>query len=368
MTASAHPSSVPHDPFLAALKAAHMRGQWQNEAVRKEGDGGVEEVEKGVFGPKPGGAPYLWPWAMVRRFLDQSCEAVPQTYTARRSLLFNNPALVKGTTTTINMGVQMIQPGELAWAHRHSIGALRFVIEGNPALFTVVNGVRYPMSNHDLVLTPAWHWHDHYNANAQPGIWLDVLDGPIVGALNQTFFENFGPEQQPLANATEAPLSILECPQNVLPPHLGGDGRKTMTFPWKAVEERLNTASGRPISPYDGDVFEYTDPFTGGPVLPAFSCWAQRLRPGASTQSHRHTSSAVYFVVRGHGKTLVEETELEWGPNDCFALPNWAWHRHSNISTTEDAVLFSVNDIPLVRFLGLYREEPEISINQKFLK
>ena len=42
-----------------------------------------------------------------------------------------NPGLAKGTTNTINMGIQMIRPGELAWAHRHSISAIRFVIDGD---------------------------------------------------------------------------------------------------------------------------------------------------------------------------------------------------------------------------------------------
>ena len=355
---------VVQDDFLRALKGAYMRGQWQNEAVRKAGDGGVEEVEKGVFGPKPGGAPYIWPWSMVRGFLDQSCEAVPQSFTSRRSLLFNNPGLAKGTTNTINMGIQMIRPGELAWAHRHSISALRFVIEGNPALYTVVNGVKHPMSNYDLVLTPAWNWHDHHNGPQRHGIWLDVLDGPIVGGLNQVFFENFGPEQQPLANAPGDPLSVLALPDNVIPANarLGSDAR--MVFPWADVDAKLKAAAAGPGNPYDGVVLEYTDPTTGGSVLPALSCWAQMLRPGEATKPHRHTSSAVYFVIRGNGRTIVGDTELQWGPNDCFAIPNWAMHEHRNLSESSDAVLFSVNDIPLIRFLGLYREEPEISISR----
>ena len=86
------------------------------------------------------------------------------------------------------------------------------------------------------------------------------------------------------------------------------------------------------------------------------------LRPGEATRAHRHTSSAVFHVVRGHGRTKVGDTTLEWGPRDCFVAPNWAWHEHANLSSSEDAVLFSVNDTPLVRYLGLYREEPELSI------
>ena len=351
-----------NEDFHRALARSFMRGQWQNEASRQSGQGGVEEATKGVYGPKPGGQPYLWPWSLVRGFLNQSREAVPKSFTSRRSLLFNNPGLAKGTTATINMGVQLIKPGELAWAHRHSIGALRFVIEGDRSLFTVVNGEKCAMEPNDLVLTPAWTWHDHHNPSAGEGIWLDVLDGPVVNALNQTFFETYGEEQQPLANSAGAGLTMLAAPENVLPPP--GQGAR-MHFPWREVEARLREAVRGPGSPYDGVVLEYSDPETGGPALPSLSCQAQMLRPGEKTRSHRHTSSAVYHVVRGHGRTIVGDTVLEWGPRDCFAIPNWAWHEHANLSDTSDAVLFSVNDIPLLRFLGLYREEPEVSIARR---
>jgi hypothetical protein len=53
----------------------------------------------------------------------------------------------------------------------------------------------------------------------------------------------------------------------------------------------------------------------------------------------------------------------ELGPHDCFAIPNWAWHEHINRSKSDEAILFSVNDIPIVEAFNLYREEPENSIH-----
>ena len=364
MSESVQKSSVDRDAFHRALSQAFLRGQWQNEAARVSGETGIPEVETGLVGPNPGGDPYLWPWSRVRDFLDMSCDIVPEAFTARRSILFNNPGLAKGTTTTINMGIQMIRPGELAWAHRHSISALRFVIEGHPSLCTVVNGEKCPMSAYDLVLTPAWSWHDHQNGAGGPGVWLDVLDGPVVRTLNQLFFENFGPAQQPLANFSGETLAVLKAPDNVLPPTGRPSAGTRMCFPWRDVEPQLLAAARGAGSAYDGAVLEYVDPTTGGSVLPTFGCWAQMLRPGEATKAHRHTSSAVYFVVQGRGRTIVGDRVLEWGPNDCFAVPNWSWHEHQNLSPEAPAILFSVNDIPLIRFLGLYREEPEISISR----
>jgi gentisate 1,2-dioxygenase len=38
-------------------------------------------------------------------------------------------------------------------------------------------------------------------------------------------------------------------------------------------------------------------------------------------------------------------------------VPSWAWHEHANASDSEDACLFCLNDLPVMRALGLYREE-----------
>ncbi|MBI2361342.1 MAG: hypothetical protein HYV04_20945, partial [Deltaproteobacteria bacterium] len=39
------------------------------------------------------------------------------------------------------------------------------------------------------------------------------------------------------------------------------------------------------------------------------------------------------------------------------ALPPWAMHEHANTSASEDAVLFSIQDTPVLEALGLYYEE-----------
>jgi 1-hydroxy-2-naphthoate dioxygenase len=118
-----------------------------------------------------------------------------------------------------------------------------------------------------------------------------------------------------------------------------------------------------PGSLYDGVALEYVNPITGGPTLATLSCWIQLLRPGERTKKHRHTSSAVYFVVGGNGTTTVNDKVMDWTKHDSFAVPNWAWHEHANRSKTEEAILFSVNDTPIVRAFDLYREEPEDSLH-----
>ncbi len=312
------------DAFDAKLAGVHMRGQWKSE----------EFLQRAIDGPTSAGVPALWAWRQITAMLEEAGRVMPESLQARRSLIFQNPGLPRGTTHTINMGVQMIQPGETAWAHRHSIAALRFVIKGHQRLSTVVDGKPCVMEDYDLVLTPNWSWHDHHNESDQFVYWLDVLDVGLVLGLNQTFYEpGTGSDQPQPATQTHA--------------------RSGLRYRWKDVEPELLQ---RPIIPQDGRLYEYLNA-SGGPTLPTLACQVQSLPPGFTTRNRRRTSSAVYFVVRGEGVTTVGGQELAWSENDCFAVPNWAWHRHVNRSTSQDAVLFSVHDAPVMRALGLYRDE-----------
>src|SRR5579875_1884592 len=98
MSEGARNLSVDRDHFHRLLSQAFLRGQWQNETAKAAGETGRPTVEAGLVGPKPGGEPHLWQWSAVRNFLETSCEIVPEAFTARRSILFNNPGLAKGTT------------------------------------------------------------------------------------------------------------------------------------------------------------------------------------------------------------------------------------------------------------------------------
>ena len=350
----ARPEPKPKDlkAFDAELKALHMSGQWSYEDL----------LVRAVGGPKPKGDPYLWPWEMVHAKLLEACDALPESETARRSLLFENPGLTNhGTTHTLLMGIQMIKPGEHAWAHRHTMAAIRFVIQGNGDVFTTVDGETCPMENYDLILTPKWTWHDHRNATAKSTIWLDALDVPLILALNQPFYEPYPGNQ---LQALKVESQSFQSRAGALRP--AWEQRKAIDLPyryrWKETETALKAHAAGAGSPYDGVALEYVNPVAGSSTLPTLGCWIQMLRPGERTKKHRHTSSAMYFVVRGEGKTVVGDQTLAWKRHDAFVVPNWAWHEHANDSTSDDAILFSVNDIPVLNAFGLYREEPENSL------
>ena len=103
------------------------------------------------------------------------------------------------------------------------------------------------------------------------------------------------------------------------------------------------------------------------PPPPAF---AERAHVKSMDQYHKMYRESVEHPEEFWGKAAEAlhwfrrwDKVLEWNKHDGFAIPNWAWHEHINRSKTEEAILFSVNDIPIVEAFNLYREEPENSLH-----
>ena len=84
--------------------------------------------------------PYLWHWRDLRPQAVRAAELVGTEQAERRVLRLHHPGLVgSSASTTLVANIQIVMPGEIARAHRHSRSALRLIIEGDGGC-TVVNG------------------------------------------------------------------------------------------------------------------------------------------------------------------------------------------------------------------------------------
>jgi gentisate 1,2-dioxygenase len=275
----------------------------------------------------------------------------------RRTIRLTNPGLPYGTTPTFWASIQYILPGEVATAHRHAATALRFIMQGN-GVDTIVEGEQYPINEGDLVLTPSWMWHDHQHKGSEPMIWLDVLDISLVRSLEATFFEGSSQPRQPVSNISNR--SYREFGSGIMRPMTpshAGLASPILAYTRDRAEEALQQAAGLEPDPFDDVILEYQNPLTGAPALPTIGTALQMLRPGARCKSHRHTGSVVYYIVRGSGSTTIDDQTFNWEKGDFIALPPWAKHSHCNRSSTSEAVMFQVNDFPVLKALGLYREQ-----------
>jgi gentisate 1,2-dioxygenase len=77
----------------------------------------------------------------------------------------------------------------------------------------------------------------------------------------------------------------------------------------------------------------------------------QLILPGEVAPSHRHTQSALRFIMEGEGAhTAVGGEKTIMREGDFVITPNWAWHDHGNESD-KPMVWLDGLDIPLVQFL-----------------
>lgn len=80
----------------------------------------------------------------------------------------------------------------------------------------------------------------------------------------------------------------------------------------------------------------------------------QLILPGEVAPSHRHTQSALRFVVEGKGAyTAVDGERTTMAPGDFIITPSWTWHDHGHEGSSSDGepvVWLDGLDIPMLRF------------------
>lgn len=346
------PDALLREAFYRRIDSVNMTPLW--------------EVLHALVPPEPAivALPALWRWDEVKPFLMESGTLISAEEAVRRVLILENPALRGQSVITPSLyaGLQLILPGEVAPSHRHTQSALRFIVEGAGA-YTAVDGERTLMRPGDFIITPSWTWHDHghegISGAAEPVVWLDGLDIPILRLFGTTFAENLPTAVQPVTRP--AGVSQARYGHNLLPlgPASGAKTSPVFSYPYDRSREALATL-GRdaPLDAWQGIRMRYANPLTGGWAMPTMGTFLQWLPRGFAGRAHRSTDSTVYSVVEGRGRALIRRGDrvdtLAFGPKDHFVVPPWfslTWQ------ADDEVVLFSFSDRPVQEAIGLYREE-----------
>lgn len=276
----------------------------------------------------------------------------------RRVLACANPGLggAPFASSTLWAAVQYLGPGEVAPAHRHSPAALRFVVAGE-GVWTLVDGDPLHMARGDLLLTPSMTFHEHHNPGQEPMMWMDVLDLPIVAALDAVFYED-GPSEDvdtrtDLTSRSEhfygagsglLPVTRVACPTPARHSPL-------LAYRWAQTERALEyqlTATGAQEA-----TIRYSDPTTGRDVMPTMRCEMTRLRAGAPPVTCRQTGSRVATVLNGSGSASIGDEQFALDPGDIFVIPSWTGYA---LRADAELDIFSTSDAPVLEALGIYRE------------
>ncbi|HLN09466.1 MAG TPA: gentisate 1,2-dioxygenase [Xanthobacteraceae bacterium] len=300
-------------------------------------------------------APAIWRYRDVRPLVAEAGELITAKEAERRVLVLENPTLrgKSRITQTLYAGLQLILPGEVAPAHRHTASAIRFVLDGAGA-YTAVEGEKTVMQPGDFVITANWATHDHGNTSSKPMVWLDVLDLPTINFFETGFSEHLEVESQ--ATAREDGDSLARYGSGVLPEGFSAPINRTpiINYPYartRPILERLKRAGD--VDPRHGVRIRYANPFTGGWATPTMGAHLQLLPAGFAGADYRSTDGIIFVCAEGQGTTKIADQAFDWSPGDVWVVPPWKLHSHH---AGKESVLFSISDRPAQESLGIWRE------------
>ncbi|MFI0446353.1 cupin domain-containing protein [Actinomadura sp. 6N118] len=312
--------------------------------------------------PRSKAVPHLWRWSNLLPLAAQAGEIVPVGRGGeRRAIALANPGLGGRpfATPTLWAAIQYLNPGEDAPVHRHTQNAFRFVVEGE-GVWTVVDGDPVAMRRGDFLPQAGWHWHGHHNVTDHPMAWIDGLDIPFQYFADSTFFE-FGPDEVETREAPERSRSERLWGHPGLRPltHLEPTpATPLLAYRWehtdRALAEQLALeAEGHRATVETGHAaVRYTNPTTGGDVLPTLRTEFHRLAPGAETAAVREVGSSVFQIFEGTGQVTVGDLSWSVERGDLFVVPSW---QPLSLVTEHGLDLFRFSDTPIFERLHQHR-------------
>jgi gentisate 1,2-dioxygenase len=340
MAAAGATAGKPSD-FVAQLEAANLHPLWDRFRT-------LTPVK-----PQANDPPLIWRWRDIEPFTGRAVSEVPIDDVERRALILVNPAFGGQTVTTANLigAFTVLDPGDRARPHRHTFAAIRFATRAEGAA-TIVNGRRCAMRAGDLILTPPMCWHGHINETNHRIIWFDAANIPLIRTLDANFFEPGDPKSNQFWMVDEGEERLWTEP--------GLIGAEINATPHSPKYRYSGEATRRLLSALppgrDGaQTVRYTNPTTGGAVMPALDCYATRLPAGQATRPKRSTCNMICLVVSGSGRSTIGEHTFDWEQNDVFSIPHWNFASHTARGGNVD--LFIVSDKVAYERLDLYSEE-----------
>ena len=297
--------------------------------------------------------PTHWPYAKLRELLLKAGELTPIEKAERRVLVLANPGhgLEKmQASAAMYLGMQLLLPGELAPAHKHTPNAVRMVVEGEGA-WTLVNGEKCPMSRGDLILTPTGLWHEHGHDGDQPVIWLDVLDLPLVYYVEASYHEEVpsqtvvpGQGAKSYARGGVAPTTVFQRADKAYP---------MLRYPWADAKAALESIAAD-LPDQECVQVTYVNPETGKDAENILGFYALMLRPGQTLRLPARSPAQVFHQIEGSADVTVEAQAFTLAEADTCAVPGYTAVTLTNRSASAPAFLFVADEAPLHRKLGVY--------------
>jgi quercetin dioxygenase-like cupin family protein len=88
--------------------------------------------------------------------------------------------------------------------------------------------------------------------------------------------------------------------------------------------------------------------------LPSFaiSVTLAKIDKYGNTRKHRHNYETIIYIIKGKGKTIVNDKEIFWEEGDAIYVPIWSWHQHFNLSDDVECEYIGCENAPMLRNMG----------------
>ena len=333
-------------PYRAELGAQNLVPLWPSlRAVLPPGKPAAKTVAT------------AWSYQALRPLLLQAGALTPIEKAERRVLVLANPGhgLEKmQATPAIYLGMQLLLPGEWAPSHRHTPNAVRMVVEGVGA-WTNVDGQKCTMERGDLILTPTGLWHEHGHDGAEPVVWLDVLDLPLMYYMEASYHVNgtrqavkTGRGEQRYGQGGVLPTPAFEPRQ---------PGYPLLRYPWKDVEAALERLASDDPGLQQIQV-TYVNPATGEDAENVLGFHALMLRPGQTLELPVRSPAMVFHVIEGLVEARIDGQPFALAAADTCCMPGYTLAQLVNQRHDQAAFVFVADESPLHRKLGVYEVRP----------
>ena len=202
------------------------------------------------------------------------------------------------------------------------------------------------MEEGDLILTPAWTWHEHVHQGAAPVIWLDALDLPFQHYLGTGAFQP-GPIGEMPETVADAAFAVA----NVVPDtsYATKDYSPVFRYPCAAAAAVAAAPRARRLA-----ARALRQPAHRRPGMAMMDCFLVQLDMASRHASVPHHGDLGCCVVEGSG-------EARWARDDPLEQA-----RHLHLAAGKRIVppgaggtarLFQVSDRDMYARLGLLKEE-----------
>jgi len=161
------------DDLNRELRAKHLAGFWAENIVEFGRD-----IE-----PRAGSQAHLWRRPDIYDGLMRARELVSLEQSERRTIRLMNPGIPgpTGVSTTAHLSVQLVKPGEVAKAHRHTSNVIYHAFRG--AGRTFIGEQMLERREGDIFNVPLWSWHRDENSTAGEAVLFSINDRPAKAAL-----------------------------------------------------------------------------------------------------------------------------------------------------------------------------------------